>query len=89
MPPYAKDSWMTFVIFALLVTFAVATAIILADSGLRMWSAAGGIAAQRPVVMRGDACLPHRRNGLAARVTMRVSYARKGSAQREPLRAAA
>ena len=77
---------MTLLLIALLVAFAAATGIVLADSGLRLWSAFGGIRARQAVLRNGDG-LPAAR---AARVTTRVSYARPmvraGSA---PRRAAA
>lgn len=80
---------MTFVMIALLIAFAVATAIVLADSGLRLWFAIGEIAAQRKEAMRGNGELPQLRNRAAAQVSMRISYARTVPVQNVPLRAAA
>lgn len=81
-----KDRSMTLLLIALLIAFAAATAIVLADSGLRMWSAFGGIRAQR-AMLRNNSGLPALRDRRAARVTTRVSYARTVPAA--PLRAAA
>ena len=80
---------MTLVLFALLIAFAVATAIVLADSGLRMWSALGGLRAEA-AMLHGGRELPARRAERSARVTTRVSYARPATAPRSaPRRAAA
>lgn len=79
---------MTLLLIALLVALAAATGIVLADSGLRMWSAAGGIKAQRAMLLRQPArAVPALRNQRAARVTTRVSFARTVTAA--PRRAAA
>ena len=77
---------MTVLLIALLVAFAAATAIVLADSGLRLWSAFGGIGAQQALLRRG-AGLPAARVPCAARVVTRVSYARPATIA--PQRAAA
>ena len=74
---------MTLLLIALLIAFAAATAIVLADSGLRMWSAFGGIRVQQ-AMLRNISGLPALRDDRAARVTTRVSYTRTA-----PLRAAA
>lgn len=74
---------------AMLVAFTVATGLVLADSGFRLWFAMGEIGAQRTAAMRGQGGLPRFRHGAAAKVTTRVSYARTGVAQMAPLRAAA
>lgn len=76
---------MTLLLIALLIAFAAATGIVLADSGLRMWSAFGGIAAQQGR-LRKD--LPSLREH-TARVTTRVSYARPTIVVSTPRRAAA
>jgi hypothetical protein len=81
-----KDRSMTLLLIALLIAFAAATAVVLADSGLRMWSAFGGITAQQ-AMLRNISELPALRDYRAARVTPRVSYARTVPAT--PLRAAA
>ncbi|HEU4820291.1 MAG TPA: hypothetical protein VFS87_03960 [Qipengyuania sp.] len=79
---------MSFVILALLVAFTAATALVLADSGLRLWSAVGGLKAPRLAVASGDAAMPQ--PGMrAARMTTRVSYPRSGSVRSGSLRAAA
>lgn len=76
---------MTLLLIALLVAFAAATGIVLADSGLRMWSALGGTKAQQAMLHKA-AGVPSMRVQRAARVVTRVSYARSGS---QPWRAAA
>ena len=85
---------MIFVLVALLIVFAAATAIALADSGLRLWSAFGGLQAQQAMLRNGNSVRPARRCGHSARVPMpvtmpastRVSYARSAAI---PLHAAA
>lgn len=77
---------MSFLMLALLVAFACAAALVLADSALRLWSAMGGLAAQRSAVTGGFADLPQLRSR-AARVSTRVSYA--PAARNAGLRAAA
>lgn len=84
----AKDRSMTFMMLALLVAFALATTIVLADSGLRLWSAVAAIKGQRMAILY-EAGLPEVRNIAAARVSTRVSYARQSPALSAPLRAAA
>ena len=74
---------MTLLLLALLVAGAIATAIVLADSGLRLWSALGGIRRQQ-AMMRNEGARYGRRVSRPARVTTRVSYSRTA-----PLRAAA
>lgn len=76
---------MTFLLLALLVAIAIATAMVLADSGLRLWSAAGGMAAQRAHLRKGVDVTGLRARP-AARVRTQVSYARSASV---PQRAAA
>ena len=79
---------MTLLLIALLVALAAATGIVLADSGLRMWSAAGGIKAQRAMLSRQPAqVVPALRSQRTARVMTRVSFARTAAVA--PLRAAA
>lgn len=70
---------------ALLAAFAAAIALVLADSGLRLWSALGGIKAQRGATRNPRMELPRRR--ATARVTTQVSYGR--TSRSAPLRAAA
>ena len=65
---------MTLLLIALLAGFAAATGIVLADSGLRLWSALGGIRVQQANLRVG--ALPARRGLSPARVVSRVSYAR-------------
>lgn len=77
---------MTLLLVALLVALTAATGIVLADSGLRMWSAVGALKAQQ-IAMRSDSGLPALRGERSARVTTRVSYARVTGAA--PRRAAA
>lgn len=71
----------------LLVALAAATALVLADSGLRLWSAAGGLRQQNEALRRCRVELPRMRP--AQRVTTQVSYTRTNSLQSAPLRAAA
>lgn len=79
---------MALLLLALLAGFALATGIVLADSGLRMWSAFGALGAQRVLVTKtaNGHEMPTGRARPVARVTTRVSYARTAPA---PLRAAA
>lgn len=80
---------MTLLLIALLIAFAAATGIVLADSGLRMWSAFGEIGAQQ-AKPRGGFALPATRGRRAARITTRVSFARAAvSMGPAPRRAAA
>ena len=72
--PKTKDRSMTLLLIALLVAFAAATGIVLADSGLRLWSAFGGIAAQQAKLR--DEGLPELRAQRPACVITRVSFAR-------------
>ena len=72
---------MTLLLIALLVAFAAATGIVLADSGLRLWSALGGIRGQQ-ATLRKVAGLPALRGQRPARVMTRVSYARPEVPQR-------
>jgi hypothetical protein len=71
----AKDLPMTLLLIALLIAFAAATVLVLADSGLRMWSAMGGVKS-RQAAMRDVRDISARRVSRAARVVTRVSYAR-------------
>ena len=66
---------MTLLMIALLLALAAATGIVLADSGLRLWSALGAIGAQGPMLRDGAAGLPLLRGRRAARVITPVSYA--------------
>ena len=80
---------MTMLLLALLVAFAAMTGIVLADSGLRMWSALGGIRAQQAMLRgdRGDAGMRPRCN---LSVTFRTGHARPvARAGSAPLRAVA
>lgn len=80
---------MSILLLALLFAFAIGTGLVLADSGLRLWSALGAIKAQRGAIPSGwvDASQPRMRE--AARMTTRVSYARTVPSQRARQRAAA
>ena len=82
--PKTKDRSMTLLLIALLVAFTAATAIVLADSGLRLWSAFGVIAAQEAKLRSGE--LPALR---PARVITRVSYPRSAAMAASPPRRAA
>jgi hypothetical protein len=83
-----KDRLMSFVMLALLIAFAAATALVLADSGLRLWSALGGLKAQRLALASGP--LGHQQSRVrSARMTTRVSYVPARPAQPAPRRAAA
>ena len=75
---------MALLLLALLAGFALATGIVLADSGLRMWSAFGALGAER--AMLRNAAMPTLRTRAEARVVTRVSYARPAT---ERMRAAA
>lgn len=79
--PKTKDRSMTLLLITLLVAFAAATGIVLADSGLRLWSAFGGIGT-RQAMLRNGAGLPARRGQRAARVMTPVSYARPAAPRR-------
>jgi len=77
---------------ALLAAIAAAALLVLADSGLRLWSAFGGIKAQRAALSAAKAN-GRLRSRPVPRMTTRVSYVRNGLAagarQGAPLRAAA
>ena len=77
-PQSSKVRSMTFLLFAFLVGFTVLTGFVLADSGLRVWSAAGELASQRrALAANSTADLPGKRTACTARVSsVRVSYAR-------------
>ena len=77
---------MTLLIVALLVAGTIATGIVLADSGLRVWSALGGIRSQQAMLRDGRIARSGMRMSRPARVTTKVSYVR---AMPAPLRAAA
>ena len=79
---------MTFLLLALLAGFAIAAGIVLADSGLRLWSALGGIGGQQEML---QSSLPAQRCISPVRVTTRVSFARPAPTDRlaARLRAAA
>ena len=72
---------MTLPLIVLLVALAAATGIVLADSGLRMRSALGGLRTQQARLRKGPA-LPVLRIERAPRVVTRVSYARPAVATR-------
>lgn len=63
---------MALLLVAFLVVLVAATGLVLADSGLRMWSAFGGMKAQQAILCETSR-LPAMR---APQVTTRVSYAR-------------
>lgn len=73
---------MSLALIALLLALTLVTSVVLADSGLRMWSAFGAVKAQRLV-----AELPRLPAQRPARVTTRVSFTRTGLSA--PQRAAA
>lgn len=75
---------MALLLLALLVAGTLATGIVLADSGLRLWSALGGIRSRQAMLRNPAASLPGSRAPRAPRVTTRISFARLA-----PLRAAA
>ena len=83
--PDWKVCSMTILLLALLAAVVVATGIVLADSGLRIWSAFGGIPRQK-AALRHNASLPLHRKLTTARVTTAISYGRTGAA---PFRVAA
>lgn len=66
---------MTFLLLALLIAIALVTAIVLADSGLRLWSALAGRGARQAGIgdFRDGAA---RQSKSPARITAGVSYAR-------------
>ncbi len=66
---------MTFLVLILLVAFAAATALVLADSGLRFLSAVRGIAVSREIIGDRPGAVCARRAVSNARVTTTVSYA--------------
>lgn len=66
---------MTLLLIALLIAFAAATGIVLADSGLRLWSALGGLKAEHAMLLNAGQ-VPALRSQRAARVVTRISYAR-------------
>lgn len=78
---------MALLLIALLIAFAVATGVVLADSGLRLWSALGGL--ERELAMRSGRELPAWRSQPLASVTTRVSYSRQAVPVSAPWRAAA
>lgn len=84
--PERKTCSMTLLLLALLAAIALATGFVLADSGLRLWSALGGIRAARAGYCDQILRVPAHRPRSAARVTTRVSFARPIPAR---LRAAA
>jgi hypothetical protein len=69
---------MTLLLIAL-VAFAAATGIVLADSGLRLWSALGGIGGQQEML---QSSLPAQRCISPVLVTTRVSFARPAPTDR-------
>lgn len=79
---------MALLLLALLAGFALATGIVLADSGLRMWSAFGALGAENAMLTRAGigTATSTARNRPVARVNTRVSYARPAP---ERMRAAA
>lgn len=72
---------MTFFLLALVAAFVAIVGTVLADSGLRLWSAAGGIARQQ-AALRTAAKLPAARRAPVARVVTRVSYAKIATQER-------
>lgn len=85
-PLYSKVRSMILLLAAFLIGLAVLTGCILADSGLRLWSSAGVLAAQRKLLMAEQAAaLPE----LRAYPGSRNGSVRVSSARSAPLRAAA
>lgn len=80
---------MSFVTLALLVALAAATLIVLADSGLRLWFALGGIKAQRAAIQSAPINRLRGCKQSASRMTTWIVYARIGVTRSAPLRAAA
>lgn len=80
---------MSFLMLALLVVFASATVLVLADSAMRLWSVMGGFKAQHTATVHGQAELPSLRGRSAGRVSTRVSYALAGTPLLAEQRAAA
>lgn len=80
---------MAILFLALLTAFAFGTVMVLADSGMRLWSAMGGLKAQHRALSTGQIEAPKR----SSHVTMRISYARSvtalGRVRPAPLRVAA
>jgi hypothetical protein len=76
---------MTLLPFALMVAFAAAAAVVLADSGLRLWSAFAGISAEQAGLRRGSVSAGQR----TARVVTRIGYARSGFSEAAAPRLAA
>lgn len=74
---------------AMVAAFSAAALLVLADSGLRLWSALGGIETQRRAMSNDGRFQPHPRLRPAARMTTRVSYARPGQVQAAAQRAVA
>lgn len=72
---------MTFMLIVILVAITVATGFVLADSGLRMWSAVVAIKARQDLAGRQPA-MSALRVQRAARITTRVSFERGSTAQR-------
>lgn len=87
--PENESHAMTILLLALLAAFALATVFVLADSGLRLWSASQGIETRRGELSRKAPATPQRL--WTARMTTRVSYARLNPVELngQPLRVAA
>ena len=79
---------MNFLMLALLIASAAAIGVVLADSGLRLWSAFGGLKAQG-LATRNGCIAPSQWRPRPARVTMQANFTRSDLRQRAPLRAAA
>ena len=79
---------MALLMLTLLAGFTLATGIVLADSGLRLWSAFGTLGMQKTMLVgaKKDAEMPILRTRAEAQVATRVSFSRPAPA---PLRVAA
>jgi hypothetical protein len=66
---------MTMLLLVLLVGIAVAAGVVLVDSGLRMWSALGGMRPETGSLAGARAMTSRRMPASPVRVTTRVSYA--------------
>lgn len=81
--PETKARLMTILLIAFLVALAVAAGFVLADSGLRMWSAVGALKTRRALMIADAQSVRGRR------ATVRVSYARPLFPTQQPRRRAA
>lgn len=73
--PKTEDALMTFLLIALLIAIVAMTGFVLADSGLRMWSAFSAIKAQQ-AMLKAPIPVPAIRTQRPARIVTQVSYSR-------------